>query len=68
MGPNLENEEFTMDQQDQPNKEFLSSDEPEEEMHSPPIKILTDNEVRPQFAETFRLLAQSVNTSPKTRN
>ena len=49
-----------MDQQDQPNKEFLSSDEPEEEMHSPPIKILTDNEVRPQFAETFRLLAQSV--------
>lgn len=35
-------------------------DEPEEEWLSPPVNILTNNEVRPQFAETFRLLAQSV--------
>lgn len=60
MGPSLENEEFRMDQPEESNEDSLSLTELEEEMPSPPIKILTDNEVRPQFAETFRLLAQSV--------
>lgn len=42
------------------NKDSLNLAESDEVTHSHPIKTLIDDEVRPQFAETFRLLAQSI--------
>jgi Mrp family chromosome partitioning ATPase len=64
----FENEEFAIYQLEGSNKDSLNLAESDEVTHSQPIKILIDDEVRPQFAETFRLLAQSIQHLAKEEN
>jgi Mrp family chromosome partitioning ATPase len=64
----FENEEFAVYQLEGSNKDSLNLAESDEVTHSQPIKILIDDEVRPQFAETFRLLAQSIQHLAKEEN